>query len=382
MKILLLTNMFTPYMVPLFNAVAKNCVEHGWKFKAVSLCERESNRGWDLSKDQYGFDYTVLPGWQGSTSERGSTFRINVGVFEILRAFKPDVVIANGYDSIAAWQAFIYCKVFGIKYVIRNGTTMMSVGSVTGLRGFLKKIIIGRSDGYIAYGKKAAEYLKHFGADVEKISISINTVDMNYFRERIFNIRNDESFIGRRSRYPRFLLLYSGQLVKRKGVIELLNALKVLDEKELGLIVLGSGPLEMELKQFCLDKGLSNVYFEGFKQHEELARYYALADVLILPSLEEVWGLVVNEALAAGQYVLCSKYAGAGYDLITDGFNGELFDPKEISSFPAVIRHTQARLKEIQSRRINISERAAKEFSIERAAQGLIGSVASLHSRA
>ena len=59
---------------------------------------------------------------------------------------------------------------------------------------------------------------------------------------------------------------------------------------------MGSGPKEKEFKEFCKKKDLDNIFFEGFKQQEELPKYYALADIFILPSFKEVWGMVVNEA--------------------------------------------------------------------------------------
>lgn len=73
-------------------------------------------------------------------------------------------------------------------------------------------------------------------------------------------------------------------------------------------------------------------------QQEELIKYYALSDIFILPSFEEVWGLVINEALASGLYVLSSKYAGASYDLIKEGWNGEIFNPKNIEEIIGLIK--------------------------------------------
>jgi len=69
-----------------------------------------------------------------------------------------------------------------------------------------------------------------------------------------------------------------------------------------------------------------------------LVKYYALADILVLPSFEEVWGLVVNEALASGLYVLSSKFAGASYDLIKEGWNGKVFDPHNIDEIIELIK--------------------------------------------
>jgi len=80
-------------------------------------------------------------------------------VFRILLECKPDVIITSGYDDLAYWQAFLYCEIFRKKFILWDSTTLLSVGSIKGIRGRLKKIIIRGADGYIAYGTKAKEYL-------------------------------------------------------------------------------------------------------------------------------------------------------------------------------------------------------------------------------
>ncbi|MGC2424878.1 MAG: glycosyltransferase family 4 protein [Nitrospirota bacterium] len=367
-----MTNMFTPYWIPLLNEISRLAGERGWQFRAVALCDRESNRRWELGKDEYGFEYAILPGWQGVTSERGGTPRLNRGAFKALWDYSPDVVITSGYDAIAYWQAFIYAKVTGRKFILRSGTTLLSMGSNTGIRGRLKKFIVEGADGFIAYGTKAKEYLESLGADSYRIKICLNTVDMKYFRDRALQVRAGEGFKERRAGFPELLLLYSGQLIERKGLSRVLLSLGRLKDRDIGLIILGSGPQEAELKRLCGQSGLTNVYFEGFRNQEELPGYYALADALVLPSIEEAWGLVVNEALASGQYVLCSKYAGAGYDLITQGFNGELIDPDDTDGLTESIKSLKDNIGVIKERRDEISRRADEEFGVEISARGFI----------
>ncbi len=371
MKILLITNMFTPYWVPLLNEISRLAAERGWAFRAAALSGMESNRAWRLNADKCRFDAAVIRGLDVKTSERGLAVRLNWGMLKELSGYNPDVIITSGYDSIAYWQAFLYARATGRKFVLRSGTTMMSAGSVRGARGLLKRLLIKGSDGFIAYGTKAKEYLECIGADGSRINICINTVDMEYFREGAKTGRGSVDFARRRGSYPEFLMLYSGQLIRRKGLSRALAAIDRLHDPDIGLIVVGSGPQEAELKRFCEGRGL-NVYFEGFKQQDSLPEYYALADVFVLPSIDEVWGLVVNEALAAGQYVLCSKYAGAGYDLIRPGWSGELFDPDDTDGLAEAIMRLKASAPKIRERRDEISRRAVGEFGIERSAQAFI----------
>ena len=100
----------------------------------------------------------------------------------------------------------------------------------------LKRIIVKGADKYIACGTKAKEYLEYFGANPENIYISTSTVDVNYFCEKAYRYRQGENFSKERRKYPSLLLLYVGQLIKRKGIKQVLKALNILNDPEIGFI--------------------------------------------------------------------------------------------------------------------------------------------------
>ncbi len=363
------TNIISPYRIPLFNYLHD---QDSFSLKVIVLAKREANREWQLRKNQIKFDYKILPGFHKFIWSREIPIHLNWGLWRELRHYDPDVVITSGYDAPAYWEAFLYCKVFKKKYILWNGTTLLSVGKTKGLIGKMKRWIIKGADRYITYGTKAAKYLKYMGAPEERIHVGVNTVDMDWFRERVREIRGKQALHEERAKYPQFLMLYVGQLIKRKGILQVLKVLSELHDSDIGLLIVGSGSQEKELKQFCQNQGLENIYFEDFQQQNALPWYYALADVLILSSLEEVWGLVVNEALASGLYVLCSDRAGAAYDLIKEGWNGVLFDPSNVEELVKLIRETEEHIEEIRARREAVSEHACREFGIERSAEAFL----------
>ena len=121
-----------------------------------------------------------------------------------------------------------------------------------------------------------------------------------------------------------FNVLFVGRLSPEKGfpmVVEVVGALQA-QGLEVGLLVVGDGPLRREYETLVSDRRLRHVLFFGFVQQAELPFYYGQADVLMVPSDSEPWGLVVNEAMACGLPVLCSRAVGAGYDLVKDGMTG------------------------------------------------------------
>ena len=375
-KIILVTNIISPYRIPLYNYISQN---EDFEFKVIALAEKEENREWKLQKDKINFNYQILPGWHlfFRKKTREIPVHINIGILNLIWKYRPDIVITSGYDSLAYWQAFFYCKIFKKKYILWNGTTLLSSGSIGGIRGIFKKIIIKGADKYIAYSTKAREYLEYFGAEPKNIYISTNTVDVRYFHDKVFQYKNSKEFLEDRSKYPDILFLYVGQLIKRKGIRQILKALSPLNDINAGLMIIGNGAEKKNLEEFCEDNGLKNIFFKGFRQQKELLEYYALADVFILPSFQEVWGLVVNEALASGLYVLSSKYAGASYDLINSE-NGRVFDPSNILETIEQMKFCKNNIEEIKAKRKKIGDWAKENLSIAKSGEQFISAIKSL----
>ncbi|MGF1491705.1 MAG: glycosyltransferase family 4 protein [Microcoleaceae cyanobacterium] len=127
---------------------------------------------------------------------------------------------------------------------------------------------------------------------------------------------------------PMFIAV--GSISPSKGLQFLLEACRALKEQgqeSYSVLVVGEGDQRAELEQFCHTHGITDrVYWVGRVEYGALGFYFEQADVFVLPTLEDTWGMVVLEAMVLGKPVLCSQYAGAS-ELITDGENGYQFDP-------------------------------------------------------
>jgi len=110
--------------------------------------------------------------------------------------------------------------------------------------------------------------------------------------------------------------LYVGRLIPRKRPVELIRAFEAVAHEvpAATLTVIGQGELESEVRQ--ASARVPRVRYIGFSEGDELASLYADADVLVLPALREVWGLVVNEALGHGLFVIATDEVGSAYDLL------------------------------------------------------------------
>lgn len=112
------------------------------------------------------------------------------------------------------------------------------------------------------------------------------------------------------------MILAVGQFIHRKGFDVLMKAATKID-RNIGFYIVGGKPTN-EYLQLQKDLALPNVHFEGFKTKAELAEYFKAADLFVLPTREDIWGLVINEAMAYGLPVVTTKKCVAGMELISD----------------------------------------------------------------
>jgi glycosyltransferase involved in cell wall biosynthesis len=371
-KIAIVTNMITPYRIPLFNYISK---QPDVNLKIIALTKKEANREWKIAYKKINFNYQILSGWHSFLWKKEFPLHLNWGLWKSLKKHRTEIIITSGYSNFAYWQAFLYSKIFKKKFILWSGTTLLSVEYKNSIIKFFKKLIAQKADCCVSYGKKATEYLNYLGVPNDKIFTGLNTVNLNQFRKKVFKLIGNKRFKKKRSKFPKILLLYVGQLVERKALIQVLKALKKNNDQDIGLLIIGSGPRKKFLKKVCLKNNLKNIYFEGFKQPDQLDYYYALADAFILPSFKEVWGLVINEALASGLYTLASDKTGASYDLIQPKINGEIFNPEKVDEICQSIKKLKANIEKIRNRREKISNYALKNFAIVRYAKAFLEAI-------
>jgi glycosyltransferase involved in cell wall biosynthesis len=167
-------------------------------------------------------------------------------------------------------------------------------------------------------------------------------------------------------------LLASGKLIPRKAPDVLIQAVRSLQSdglRELAIVFLGDGEMADTLRNLASADPSVEVRFLGFRNQTQLSRYYHAADLLVLPSLEETWGLVVNEALLHGLPVVVSAKVGCWPDLVRPGLTGEISETGSQTGLAAAIRRA---LPLIRSAEVQTACRNAVEgYSVEQAASGV-----------
>ncbi len=207
---------------------------------------------------------------------------------------------------------------------------------------FLKSEFLQKCSGFVVPGQSAREYLLAHNIKEHLIFTAPNAVDNALFGETAAAVRGNAPTKRKELSLPDRYFLFAGRLVREKGVFELLSAYAKLDgqlRQQIGLVFVGDGPARRQLEEQARSISPGVIRFAGFAQRRQLAAYYALAEILILPTYTDTWGLVVNEAMACGLPVILSRAAGCAADLIKENWNGLLIPPQDVSSLAAAMEN-------------------------------------------
>jgi len=161
----------------------------------------------------------------------------------------------------------------------------------------------------------------------------------------------------------KFVILFCGRFIIQKGLYELLDAFKAQSRPDKYLVFVGGGELEADMKQYVIDNNIESVHFFGFQGRKDLPKYYAMSDVLVLPSWRETWGMVVNEALCFGLPVVVSDQVGAAPDLVQNGHNGFIFPYKNVQALTQCIGQVMDFSEEQRSEAKLLSQKLITDWS-------------------
>ena len=261
-----------------------------------------------------------------------SAFRIvyQPGLLRAIKKTRPDVIVSDGFFQWAFF-ALLYKWLYRCPLVLCYERTFHTERRAHWYRTAYRKLVIRFVDAMACNGKLSLEYTNWLGIPESRITTGHMAADTENLAQSVASLSNSDRQLLRRTwGNPEVIFLAVGKLNKRKGIRELLLGWSLLEKSLPGawaLVLIGDGPDKEKLQQLAKDLGLEKVIFQGPVDYNEIASYYAAADVFVMPTLEDNWSLVVPEAMACGMPVLCSEYNGCYPELISVGENGWIFNP-------------------------------------------------------
>ncbi|WP_315790183.1 glycosyltransferase family 4 protein [Fischerella sp. JS2] len=273
------------------------------------------------------------------TDYSGGFMFLSPGIIRYLFQFKPHVVFASGFS---AWTILaLLFKPFG-KWrliIVWDGSSPNVDFRHSKVRSFLRRMMCWLADGLMTNSYGGQEYLSEFlGVHKDKVLRRPYLVpDVKTLLQIPQNF--DAKNIVPQQQHPVFL--YVGRIEQRKGLHQLLKACAILKQQNYcnyTLQIVGRGPQQEELESFCRTENIQDcVNWVGWVDYSNLGVYFQNADIFIFPSLEDIWGMVVLEAMAFGKPILCSKWAGAS-EMVINGENGYVFDPYHPETLAEVMK--------------------------------------------
>lgn len=299
----LLTNIPAPYREMVHELVSKKLNGH---YTVLYCDQKEPNRDWSFTFGNY--KYLFLK--RRMLTYKSRFIHFNPDVWKILNSLNPDVVITAGSFNPTMLIAFFWSKIKGRKHIPMTDGWLKSENTLSLIHRLVRKVVYHFSDAFIGASKHSLELYKSYGCLEKAIFQSHLCANNEYFSQ----------FITTAKKYD---LMFSGQFIERKMPLFFAEVAKCIKDQrgQCSVLILGSGELKSQFLETLNIYGI-HVHYAGYVSQEDLPQYYASAKIFLFPTLQDPWGVVANEAMAAGTPVITCENAGVAGDLVLDQQNG------------------------------------------------------------
>jgi len=337
MKILIIKNIPSPYRNKLFNTLSQVLKEKEADLEVWYLANREPNRKWILSKNDFNYNHRYFWGLHPRISNMYAHF--NPGIYLKLLFAKPDVIIIGGFGAPTLWfiPFFVKKRTSLLLWIETNNYRSLRN---KGIAHFFKTWLISKYQNFVVPGQRAVDYInqRHNSTRNVRFFKLPNLIDETIFNIGVSDIRKNH-LESTRMKYGvvgnKQIWFCPARLSPEKGLVEFLNALPS-NITSFEFLIAGDGPLESEIQDLINKKKLS-VRLLGNKQINEIMELFAISNLFVLPSLADASPLSVIEAIAAELPLLVSVRIG-NFPEVFNGKNGWSLDPEEPEKLKEVIK--------------------------------------------
>ena len=335
-KLLVFHPIIAPYRIDFFNELSNR-----FETKICLFKRNLSSQKFDYSKIEAQFNF--VPTY---VEKRKGFLRWIVGIIRRLQWYKPDIVLCSEF-GIATIVVILYkyltFKKYRIVSMVDDSYNMVVEGNQFSWKHtWATHIIVPLLDNVINVEPDVVDfYQKKYGKGVYMPII----VDDLRYRENLKRILPiSESYVKKYGLEGKKVLLFVGRLVCLKNVSFAIKAFFEANLKDAVFVIVGDGAENEKLRHLANDN--PNVIFTGRLEGDELYAWYNIAQIFTLPSIQEPFGAVTNEALLGGCFSLISKKAGSNC-LIVENVNGNIIDPDNEETYIEIMKKAFSSSKEI-----------------------------------
>lgn len=355
MRITWITRSFLDYRIPVYKALDDLC-NHQLTliyYKDV-VPERVRNKIKQVLGDraiELSGEYRLGGRKEDNATMANKSLRVPIqpGLIKAIRKSNPDIMISDGFFQWT-YAPLIMRMLNSIPHVMCYERTKHTERNAGRIRTVYRRMAMKWIDAIDCNGKLTGEYIKELGYSNKKITYGHMVADTVGLVQKSISISQQEiTELRNKLKCKQQLYLYVGQLIPRKGVVEMLKSWKKADLNNSSLLLIGDGSQRNEIEELIVKEKISDVIIYGSIDYDNIAIYYKSANYFIIPTLEDNWSLVVPEAMACGLPILCSKYNGCWPELVKPE-NGWVFDPLSQASLVETLEksyQSREKLKEM-----------------------------------
>lgn len=327
-KILFLTNYASPYMVDFFNELGKFCEV------TVLFTDRTQDQ---KHRSQQWFSQDKTVNFKSIQLNKKLGFKSACVYLDVLNYLNRnyDAIVICGYGTPFTMPLAVeYLKFKKIPFYMEIDGGLIKQDPWW--KYHLKRHWLSMATYWFSSGKETTKYLLHYGADKNRIiGYPFSSLRKKDILQQVLSVEQKQILRKQLGITENKVIVSVGQFVYRKGYDVLLKA-SVKLPKSIGVYIIGDKPTPEYLK-LQNDFSLTQVHFVGFQPKEELKKWYQAADAFVLPTREDVWGLVINEAMAQGLPVITTDKCVAGVELVENGVNGYIVPTNDAQALEKAI---------------------------------------------
>ena len=330
------------YQAPLY----RNLAAHPRLELTVYFCSDEALTGSDVATKfntdgRWGVEDNVLSGYENKFLKNYSPAPsymkwpfglMNFGIWDEIRRQRPHVVVLMSWMNPTWWTAIAACLRYDIPFLYLTDQNIQIESSKPKWLYWIKRLLLGMglfriTSGFLCAGSSNLDlYAYYLVPDHKLIPFAYS-----WGYDTLLDLA--PAFIQHRGKFRQELgipidshvFMYCGRLSQEKNPGQLLEAYRRLESPKKSLLFVGDGDQRPKLEEYVATHNVESVHFLGFQDRKALPKFFSIADALVLPSLRETWGMVVNEAMCFSLPILVSNQVGSGKDLVIEGFNGYKF---------------------------------------------------------